>query len=69
MRGLYFPEIIEVSKRERLFVGDKTAPAGAPSPSTVLLRGILSVYKTEISYAVSLKDKNSYLVLFELIEI
>ena len=27
--------------------GRKKAPAGALSPSTVLLRGVLSVYKTE----------------------
>ena len=36
-------------------VGRKKAPAGALSPSTVLLRGILSVYKTKQLYCVSKK--------------
>ena len=35
-----------VFKKTTSFLGEK-APAGAPSPSTVLLRGILSVYMTK----------------------
>ena len=38
-------------------LGSKKAPAGALSPSTVLLRGTLSVYKTKQLYRV-LKKKN-----------
>ena len=37
--------------------GREKAPAGALSPSTVLLRGILSVYKKN-SYIVFSKNKN-----------
>ena len=37
--------------------GRKKAPGGALSPSTVLLRGILSVYKTKQLYSL-LKNKN-----------
>ena len=39
----------------------KNAPAGALSPSTVLLRGILSVYKTETAILCSRKIRMSLL--------
>ena len=39
--------------------GRKNAPAGALSPSTVLLRGILSVYKTETAILSSQKIRMS----------
>ena len=40
------------SKIRMSLFGRKKAPAGALSPSTVLLRGILSVYKTKQLYCV-----------------
>ena len=38
----------------------KKAPAGALSPSTVLLRGVLSVYKTETATLCSQKIRMSF---------
>ena len=38
------------SRNKNVSFWEKKAPAGAPSPSTVLLRGILFVYKTKSSY-------------------
>ena len=42
-------------------MGTKKAPAGALSPSTVLLRGILSVYKTETAILCSQNIRMSLL--------
>ena len=49
------------SKNKNVSFQEKKAPAGAPSPSTVLLRGILSVYKTETAILSSQKIRMSLL--------